>query len=176
MRFLVTLLLALLAACASTPRGIDISQQQLQSALARRFPLDTRVGDLFAAKVGAPRLTLLPDENRLRLDFVFEASDRIVRSAVHGELALSFALRFEPSDASIRLANVRVERIDLQGLPERWRAQLEPIATIVGGQLLEGTVLHTFRAEDVARARGWTPGAIRVTPAGVRVELLPPAS
>jgi hypothetical protein len=37
-------------------------------------------------------------------------------------------------------------------------------------------VLHQFRPEDVARARGWTPGAIRVTPQGVRIELVPPAS
>ena len=175
MRILIALVLALLAACATAPRSVDISQQQLQSALARRFPIDTRVGDLFAAKVGAPRLTLLPDENRVRLDFTFEARDRIVRSAVHGDLALSFSLRFEPTDATIRIADVRIESVNLQGLPERWRAQLEPIATIVGERLLDDAVLHTFRPEDIARARGWAPGEIRVTPAGVRVELLPPA-
>ena len=29
---------------------------------------------------------------------------------------------------------------------------------------------------DAAKARGWTPGAITVTPRGVRIELLPPVA
>jgi hypothetical protein len=37
---------------------------------------------------------------------------------------------------------------------------------LVAGNLLENAVLHTFRPEDLGRARGWTPGEIRVTPRG----------
>jgi hypothetical protein len=176
-RLLVTRLLLLVfvlfAGCATGPRTIEIPQARLEAALARRFPLETRAGELFLVKVGQPRLALLPDSNRLRLDFPMEAAERITRSAVHGELALGFGLRFEPSDASVRLADVRVERIELQGLPERWRKDLEPAAALVVEQLLEGMVLHTFTADELARARGWRPGAIRVTPTGLLVELLP---
>jgi hypothetical protein len=176
-RFLLTRLLllvfVLLTACATGPRSIEIPQARLEAALARRFPLETRAGELFLVKVGQPRLALLPDSNRVRLDFGVEASDRIVRSAVHGELALSFGLRYEPSDSSVRLADVRVERMEVQGLPERWRKDVEPAAALVVEQLLEGMALHTFTADELARARGWRPGAIRVTPTGLLVELLP---
>jgi hypothetical protein len=170
---LLLLVVVLLTACATGPRSIEIPQSRLEAALARKFPLETRAGDLFLVKVGSPRLTLLPDSNRLRLDFGVDASDRIVRSAVHGELALSFALRYDASDASVRLADVHAERIELQGVPPRWRADVESAAAVVVERMLEGVALHTFSPEELARARGWRPGAIRVTPGGLLVELLP---
>lgn len=173
-RWLLGATLVVLAGCASIPRSVEISAAQIQSALAKHFPFESRAGDLFVVKVGAPRVSLLPDVNRLRLEFTFEATDRIVRNAVHGELALSFGLRYEPSDASLRLVDVHVERVDLQRLPDAWRRQLEPLAGAVGERLLEGMVLRTFTPEQLARAQGYRPGEIRVTAGGVRIELLAP--
>ena len=172
-RLLFLLVLLLLTACATGPRSIEVPQARLEAALARRFPLETRAGELFLVKVGPPRLTLLADSNRLRLDFAVEAADRVVRSAVRGDLGLSFALRWEASDTSVRLADVRVERIELQGVPQRWRKDVESAAAAVVEKLLEGMALHTFSADELARARGWRPGAIRVTPTGLLIELLP---
>lgn len=168
-------LLLLLAGCASGPRSVEVSRQQLQSALERRFPHEARAAGVLSLNVGVPRLELQPQANRVRLDFALEASDRIVRSSHRGELAVSFGLRYEPSDASVRAANVRVEQFAVQGLPADWRAPLQRAGAAVAENLLEDTVLHTLRPEDLARARGWTPGAIRVTPTGLRVEFLPPA-
>jgi hypothetical protein len=161
--------------CATTPRSVEIPKSRIEEALAKRFPYETRVGELLVAKASEPRLTLLPDSNRLQLEFALEATDRIVHRAVRGRTVVSFGLRYESIDNTLRLADVRVDAVELQGLPDAWRRQLEPLAARVGEQLLEGTVLHTFRAEDIARANGWRPGAIRVTPTGVLVELLPPA-
>lgn len=164
----------LLAACATVPRSVELSQQQIESALARKMPYESRIAELFQVKVSSPRLTLLPDSNRLRLDFTVEATDRIVRRAVQGDLAVSFSLRYEPSDTSLRATGVRVERFDLQGVPDQWRAMLQGAGMLAGEQLVEGTVLHRFTPEQVSRAGGLTPGDIRVTSRGVRVELVPP--
>ena len=173
-QFLLAVLLLVQAACATGPRSVEVSQQQIEAALARRFPHETRVAELLVLKIAAPRLTLLPDANRVRLDFAIEASDRLSRQAVQGELGLSFALRYEPSDASLRLANVRAEHVELQGIPAAWRATAQRAAMIVAEQMLDGAPLRTFRPEEIARANGWTPGEIRVTPRGLRIELLPP--
>jgi hypothetical protein len=48
----------LLAGCATAPRSIEIPQARLEAALARRFPYETRLGDLLVAKASEPRLTL----------------------------------------------------------------------------------------------------------------------
>lgn len=171
---LLVWLLALLSACATGPRSVEIPLAQLQAALERRFPQVPRLGGLAVLEVGVPRLQLLPGQNRLRVDFSVASSGRIAPRPPRGELGLSFGLRYEPGAATIRAADVRLEQIDVQGVPQEVRGFLRTAGALVAEQLLDGAVLHTLRPEDVARAGGWMPGAIRVTPTGVRVELLPP--
>jgi hypothetical protein len=173
---LLAWLLVLLAGCASGPRTIEVSRQQLQSALERRFPHEWRpAAGLLSMKVGVPRLELLPQADRVRLDFPVEASHRVQRIPYEGELAVSFGLRWEPSDASVRATGVHVERVASPELPAAWRGMLQSAGATAAEALLQDTVLHTFRPEELARARGWRPGAIRVTPTGLLIELLPPA-
>lgn len=167
--------MAVLAGCASVPRTVEVSQEQLQSALARRFPFNDRFLQLLDVQADAPRLQLLPESNRLRVDIALSASDRIVRRAMSGSLGLSFTPRYEPADASIRMADVRVERLDLMGLPDGLQSQVHRLGPLLAERVLEGVALHTFRPEDVAKAQGWTPSDLRVTPAGLRMTLQPPA-
>lgn len=174
-RFLLAGMGALLAACATGPRSIDVSTQQIQSALQRRFPYELRPAGLFGLRLEVPRLQLLPEQNRLRLDFPVEASDPRARGTRRAELGLSFGLRYEASDASIRAADVRLDAMELQAMPPEWRAPLQLAGGLAAERMLEGTVLHTFRPGDLQRARGWRPGAIRVTPTGLHMELLPPS-
>lgn len=171
--WLLPVIVALLSACATLPGSVDVSRQQLESALARRFPYEARAGALFSVRAGAPHLALLPESNRVRLDFAVDATERLARNAAHADLSVSFGLRYEPSDASIRAVDVRLEDLALQGLPDPWRDPFRMMGSIVAEQMLEGTVLHTFRPEDFARAGGRRPGSIRVTPSGLHVELVP---
>ena len=164
----------LIAGCATLPRSVELPREQIEAALARRFPRETRIAELLVLRVGAPRLTLLPESNRVRLAFHLDVMERIMRRAAQGELALSFSLRFEPTDATLRAADVRVEAIELQGIPEQWRGVLQSAGALAAEQFLEGAVLHAFTSEQLARAGGLRPGDIRVTPRGVRVELVPP--
>jgi hypothetical protein len=170
---LLLVVLALLTGCASVPGTVEISREQLQSALQRRFPYEARAAGLIVVRIGAPRLQLLPAENRVRLEFDVEASERITRSAGGGALALSFGLRYEPSDASLRATGVRVDDVQVQGLSAEWRAPLQFAGSLVAENLLQDAVLHTFRPEDLAKAPGRMPGDIRVTPRGVRITLVP---
>jgi hypothetical protein len=55
-------------------------------------------------------------------------------------------------------------------------APLQFAGSLVAENLLQDTVLHTFRAEDLDKARGWAPGEIHVTPRGVRITLVPPSA
>jgi hypothetical protein len=172
-RCVLAALAALVASCATVPGSVEISKQQIESALARRFPYDSRAGQLLAVKVAAPSVELLPDVNRLRLASSFDVTERIARNTVHGSLTLSFGLRYEPSDMTLRLAGVQVDSVEVQQLPDTWRREVEAIAAYAAEHLLENMVLHRFTPEQVARAAGVQPGEIRVTSRGVRVELQP---
>ena len=163
---------ALLAGCATTPFSVEVSRQQLQAALERRFPYEVRSMGMVLLRFGDPRLQLQPDVNRVRVDLGVDAADQGATAARLGELAVSFAVRYEPADASLRAAGVRVDHLAMRGVPELVRGLLQDAASGMAETLLDDAVLHTLRPEDLARLRGWTPAGVRVTATGLRFEFM----
>lgn len=173
-RIVVLLAALLLAACASVPRTVDVSLEQLHAAVAKRFPHNERLLQLLDVQVTAPQLQLLPESNRLRVELAVAAANRVLPRPLRGELAVSFAPRYEPADATVRMAQVRVERFELPGVPEPARRELQRLGPAIAEKALEDAILHALRPEELARAQGWTPGELRVTASGLRITLQPP--
>ena len=95
-RFVSVLAAALLVGCASSPRSIEISKEQLQSALDRRFPTGSRQLDLLDVRVSTPRLLeLQPQHNRMRMGFSLTAAAPAGRAPVKGGQVLLLGLRDE---------------------------------------------------------------------------------
>jgi hypothetical protein len=167
----------LLGGCAALfgPRTVEVSQAQLEELLARRFPLTRRVLEIFDVTVSAPRLRLLPEANRIATDFDLASTERLLRSQHRGTLALSFGLRFEPSDNTLRVTQVKVERLLIDGAPAALQRHVERLGTLLAEQALDDQVVHTLRPKDVeaVQGRGYRPSELRVTPRGLLVTLLP---
>jgi hypothetical protein len=178
-RALAGLLAALgVAACTSllVPRSVDVPQARLQELLARRFPVHKRLFDLFDVSVDSPRLTLQPESNRVAVELALNAAgDGAVKTSMTGSLLVSEALRFEPADHTIRLADVRVERFAIEGLPGSWQRQLDRLGKPLATALLEDQVLYALRPKDIAalEGRGVRPGELRVTDSGLTITLRP---
>jgi hypothetical protein len=88
---------------------------------------------------------------------------------------VSEGLRFEPSDNTIRLVDVRVERFVIDGLPSSWQHQLDRVGKPLASGVLDEQVLYTLRPKDIAvlEGRGVRPSDLRVTASGVEIKLLP---
>lgn len=170
---------ALLAACAGLaggPRVVTVSEAKLAERIAEQFPLRRRYLELFDLTLSSPRVRLLPAENRVgtRVDYAlgdFWGGSR----RFEGALTLSYGLRFEPSDLSVRLTDVRVEAFDVPRLSGPLAVQVQRLGALVAEHLLDDFSLHRFKPEDlqVAERRGLRPGALRVVDAGLQIELLP---
>ena len=166
------------AACTSllVSRSVDVPQARLQELLARRFPVRKRLFDLFDVSVDSPRLTLQPESNRVAVELALNAAgDGAVKTSMTGSLLVSEALRFEPADHTIRLADVRVERFAIEGLPGSWQRQLDRLGKPLATALLEDQVLYALRPKDIAalEGRGVQPGELRVTDSGLTITLRP---
>jgi hypothetical protein len=167
----------LLGACAAVlgPRNIEVSQASLQERVARRFPVSKRYLELFDVTFSSPRLTLLPDANRIATQIDVNASDRLLRRPLNGSLDLTYALHFEPADNTIRLADVRVDSFLIAEAPGPLQNQLNRIGRLLVGEMLDGQVVHTLRPEDVqsAQGRGYALGDLKVTSRGLTLTLNP---
>jgi len=170
---------SLLVACAgglSGPRTFTLTEAQLSQRVAEQFPLRKRYLELFDLTLNTPEIRLLPEQNRIGTRLAYSLGDLWGGTRrFDGAMSFSYGLRFEPSDASIRLSDVRVESFDVPGVGSALAPQARRLGTLVAEQLLQDVSLHRFKPEELRSAQGlgWQPGALRVVPGGLQLELVP---
>ncbi len=174
----VGLALPALSACAATrpgTRSYTLPQAELQSLIDRRFPYRRSLSGLLDIALLHPRMRLLPQENRLGTQLDIAVAERVMGTHYDGSMDLDYGIRFEPQDRTIRLVGVRVHRVEFPGVPPAYSQALAQAAPRAAEQLLEGAVLHEVKADQLALlgGLGLAVGEVRVTPQGLRVELVP---
>jgi hypothetical protein len=159
------------SACAATQPSYKVSIEQMQQALAQRFPRRYPLAGLLDLNVQAPRLRLLPEQNRLGTEMVVQAAGPALRRSYTGAFDLDFALRYEASDQSIRAHQLRVNSLHFPDLPPRPAELLDAYGPALAEQTLQEVVLHTLRPQDLALAdvMGLQPGSITVTAQGLTI-------
>jgi hypothetical protein len=163
---------ALLAACASLdPRQVTLSQAEVQTLLARQFPRQQRVMELLDVSLANPLVRLVPERNRMATSMDLQASERLSGRALRGSLALDHSLRFEPSDATVRLANVKVEdmKLELAGTP--LSGQAARLGALLAERALDDFVIYRVsdeRRQAMARL-GVNNADVAVTARGIEL-------
>jgi hypothetical protein len=156
---------------AASPPSYQVSLEQMQQALAQRFPRRYPLAGLLDLDVQAPRLRLLPEQNRLATEMMVQAAGPALRRSYSGTFDLDFALRYEASDRSIRAHQLHVNSLRFADLPPRPAELLNAYGPALAEQTLQDVVLHTLRPQDLALAdvMGLQPGPITVTAQGLTI-------
>lgn len=169
--------LSSLTACASMlgARTVLITKEELSSKIAKPFPVSNRIMDLLDVKAQAPRLQLLPQDNRVSTEFDLSASELLMGRSYQGTIGVSFGLRFEPQDLTLRLTKVKVDQINLAGLPGSAQRYLTRLGAWIADDKLQDYPVHQFKPEDLRAADhlGYEVGDIVVTDKGLEVHLNP---
>ncbi len=152
-----------------------VSARQLQQMVAQRFPLHYPVPGLFDLDLQAPRLRLLPEQNRLSAGMAVEVAGPALRRSYSGTFELDFALRYEASDRTIRACQLRFKRLQFADLQPAASELLNTYGPALAEQSLLEVVLHQLRPQDLALADGLglQPGSITVTEQGLVIGFVP---
>jgi hypothetical protein len=158
--------------CASLdPRQITLSQAELQALLERQFPRQQRVMELLDVSLTKPSLRLVPERNRIATALDLSATERLSGRSLRGSLAIEHALRFEPSDATVRLANVKVDAVQLELAGTPLSGQAARLGGLLAERLLDDFVV--YRVGDDKRAMlarsGVNNADVAVTPRGIEL-------
>ena len=175
-QWLTTLPIALLAAAtAQAQPSYTVTTAQLQQAVAEKFPMRYPVGGLLELTLQPPRLRLLPEQNRLSTQMLVDAGGPALSRATTGTFDVDFALRYEPSDQSIRAHKLKVNSLSLSGMPPGPAALLQAYGPSLAEQSLREVVLHKLQPKDLmlADGLGMEPGAITVTARGLVIGFVP---
>ncbi len=154
--------------------GYTVSADQLQQAVATRFPLRYPVGGLLDLNVQTPRLRLLPETNRLATDMVVQAAGPVLGRSYNGTFEVDFGLRYEASDQTICAQQLRVNALRFPELPPGPAELLNAYGPALAEKTLQNVVLHQLRPQDLALpdAMGLQPESITVTPRGLAISFI----
>ncbi|MFT3849588.1 MAG: hypothetical protein QM739_13255 [Propionivibrio sp.] len=175
--------LALLTSCAAlppSPKTLYVSEARIAQMISGQFPFNSEMLKVLDVVVSTPRITLDPANNRINTSLDIDVAGNDILGAFtdkryKGVLDLSYGLRFEPKDATVRLTDVNVRQFDVEGAPKAMRRYLEKLGAPLAQKLLSDYVLYKVHPEDLQAAKGWgyKPGTFRVEPAGLSLTLDP---
>lgn len=162
-----------LAACVGLggPPVVRLSESDLDALVQKKLPLERRVLEVFDVTLPAARLRLLPERNRLWVTMDLQARERLLGAQWKGLLALDAALRWEESDQTVRLSQVKVLDFHLDSGSSAGRAAAERVGAAVSERMLEDLAVYRLPAERAAQLQrlGVKPGAVTVTSRGVEI-------
>ncbi|MET0384057.1 MAG: hypothetical protein ABW032_11605 [Burkholderiaceae bacterium] len=166
-----------LSACAGLvgSRDVTLSESQLTLLLARQFPMERRMVEVIDLTVSNPQIHLLPQANRIGTELDVDALDRLFGNGAHAHVDLDYGLRFEPTDHSIRMTNVRVRRLSLDSGSNSLHGVAQRIGTLVAENMLENETLYKMKppqADEMDRLN-LVVSPIRVTAQGIQMTVSP---
>jgi hypothetical protein len=172
-----------LIGCASLrpqPKTLSISQERLMQLIAGQFPFKSKMLDVLDVNVSSPRISFDAANNRINtsLDLNVAGSGIVgllAKRDYKGGLDLSYGLRFEPSDNSVRMTDVKVGKLSVDGAPDVMERPLSRLGLALAQKLLADQVLYQVSAKDMEAAKGWgyKPGAFIISQAGLAITLDP---
>ena len=179
--------LSLLGGCAGAlaPQVITLTEAELAALIKRQFPLQKRLLEVVDVQLTAPNLHLLPERNRLAVDLSLTTQERLSGKSGRARLVFESALRYEPGDASVRLTQVQVQRLDIAAgggpapavpaasTPAGQAGLTSRIAALLAERTMEDMTIYRVPAERQALLRqlGLQPGAVTVTARGLEITL-----
>ena len=161
-----------LAGCSLAPRSYTLSQDELQTMVAKAFPRQYPLLGLVTLHVNAPALGLKPEINRINATMTAQLNGKVLTHSFDGAMDLDFALRYEPKDHTLRATQVHVNSLMMAGLPEGLASMLNAYAPRAAEQAMDDVIIHTLRDEDLAKLdkADRLPASFTVTKSGLRID------
>jgi hypothetical protein len=166
-----------LGGCASLmgSHDVDISESQLTLLLARQFPMERKVLEVIDLDITNPQIHLLPETNRIGTELDVSAFDRLFGTRATGHVQLDYGLRFQASDHTIRMTQVRVRDLTLESGSNTLHGAAQRIGGLVAENVLENLTLFKMKptqADEMDRLN-LVASPIVVTAQGIRMTVSP---
>lgn len=170
-----------LAADSALPQGarsISIGQAALQAAVAAKFPLARSWQGMVVIQLQKPAVQLLAASNSLRAVIDIWVTEKLMGTEYPGQISLDFGLTYVDADTTIRMHNVRVQQLQMQGVPPQYQPMFQTYAPRLAEQVLSGLVVYELPASQrmLLKGLGYTVHAIEVHGEQLRIVLTPQAA
>ncbi len=153
----------LLAGCSLLslwPREFGVTYADINERLGKHFPFERNIADLVRVTLLRPRVAGAPSGSGqttgrlvvsvdldLRLPSLVNATER----SLWGSVSVSGVPRFDTGTQSIRLSDARVDRVQVDHIPDALSAALSKTASQIVRQVMEERPIYTLTVEQTRR-------------------------
>lgn len=158
----------------AVPSSVNVSSAKLQEMVAQRFPKQFPVAGLLELSLTSPQLLMVPERNALNAVMQAQLGGKVLKEVYSGTLNVDFALRYEPTDRTLRAHQIKVNSLEMNGLAPAMSDMVATYTNALAEQALGQVVLYQLQEKDLALvdALAMEPGAITVTPQGLTIALV----
>ncbi|SAL21388.1 hypothetical protein AWB74_00815 [Caballeronia arvi] len=155
------------------PDHYTFSTQQVQDAVARKFPLQRTASQIFDVVLSNPVVGMAPDRNRVTVRVDARLSTPFMPNPVAGAFTLSTQLGYDAPGRSVILVSPTVDGAQFSGDAAQYSQQIASVGAQLAAQLLDRYPIHTFKPEELQFAGvSYEPGTITVLTNGIRVQIV----
>lgn len=147
--------------------------QKIQAAVEKKFPYEQQLLQLFKLKLTQPQITLQPKTNRLAIALNAHISSPFMAQPVTGQFTLSSELAYDRVSRSVVLKHPQIEHLQLDGMEDEYRRQVNTAAALLASQLLDNYPIYAFKPDQLLFAHvNYEPSTITVVSDGMRIQLV----
>ena len=168
------------AALRPQPKTLNISQERLMQLIAGQFPFNSKMLEVLDVGVSSPQISFDAANNRINTSLALNVAGSgiaglLTKREYKGGIDLSYGLRFEPSDNSVRMTDVKLNKLNVDGAPDLLERPISRLGVALAQRLLSDLPLYKVSAQDLEAAKGWgyKPGAFKVGATGLAITLDP---
>lgn len=166
--------LAWVSACSTQPDGftLEISNKQLQTKLAERFPKEDCSVIVFCISVHSPQVLLVEGSERVGLRVGLATRSPVVgtTSPNSGTAALSAKLRYDKTQAALYLDDVRIDELQVGALPKLVTDAIKSLSPQLIGTTLQSQPIYQVKADSISeKLQRMAIGDVRVRDGKIKV-------
>ena len=157
-RRIITFLVALSVLCAGIffyikgkRYNVVISQQQIDTELAKTFPATKKHLFIFSITYLNPQVTLLEDVGRIRIGMDSALNIRLndEPKSLGGGCTITSNIRYDSETQEFFLDMAQIERMEIQGVPAKYLDQVTQFASEAAKEFIESKAVYRIEARIV---------------------------
>lgn len=131
-----------------------LSQTELQDALSARLPIQRTYLFVIQVTLDHPRVVLVEGSDRVNAGLEIAVNVQLGESGVPltGSVDASGGIRYEPSEGKFYLTSPMIERLSLQGIPEKYASRASTALSLALSEYYASHPIYTLNSFDAKQA------------------------
>jgi hypothetical protein len=131
---------------------IVIPQEKIQQALNEKFPINKTHLLIFTVQYANPRVILEEGSDRLTAGVDAKALFKMNDVSFSGTAVISGLLEYSRETGEFMLKQATVEKLDIEGIPERYAKKVNDVSTLAVKEYLDRKPVYRLKQSDVKQS------------------------